>query len=89
MVNGPSAKPVKDVAKVLAVVTAVLLLLVAASILAAVAWYHDDQCVIAGWQCGVGGLGLLGFTVLGPLAVVSALLTLLAWGAYFLRRRGR
>lgn len=89
MIDGPSAKPARDVAKVLTVVTGVLLLLAAASILAAVAWYHDDQCFIAEWQCGVGGLGLRGFTVLGPLAALSALLTFLAWGAYFLRRRGR
>jgi hypothetical protein len=75
--------------RLLTVVTAVLLLLVAASILAAKTWYHDDQCFIAEWQCEVGGLGLLGLLVFGQLAVVSALLALAAWGAHFLGRRGR
>jgi hypothetical protein len=45
------------------------------------AWYHDDQCLIAEWQCEVGTLGLLGMVVLGPIAAGSVLVTLIAWGA--------
>jgi hypothetical protein len=74
---------------VLTTVTVVLAMLVAASLLAAIAWYHDDQCFIAEWQCGVGELGLLGVTVVGPIAALSALLTVLAWGAHLWGGHGR
>jgi hypothetical protein len=81
-----SAKPTWNPAVILTAVTTVLALLAAGSLLVAKAWYHDDQCLIAEWQCGAGAIGLLGFVVLGPLAVLSALITLLVWAAHLLRR---
>jgi hypothetical protein len=87
--NRRSAKPTRNPAVILTAVTVGLALLATGSILVAIAWYHDDQCLIAEWQCSLGALGLFGFMVLGPLAALSALLTALVWAVELLHRDGR
>lgn len=47
--------------------------------LAASAWYADDQCFRAAWQCDAGGWGLLSFVLGAPVAAAALLVASIAW----------
>ena len=78
----------KTVARGLTGLTIALALLTATAYVVAALWYHDDQCLIAEWQCDAGVIGLFAFVVGGIATAVAVVAAAVAWAVYLRRKRG-